>query len=95
IYEILFIKLLLILIKYFKLSDQVDQYLAYRNQSEQALISGYSYLEDIVREQSSNLDKANEALRSDFLDDQEDSLALRFNDALSRVLAEEAHSIIL
>lgn len=84
-----------ILNKYFNLLDQLNRNLADRQQSERALINGYSYLEDQVNKQTANLEKANEALRSEFLEHQQDALALRFSEAQSRVLAEEAHSIIL
>lgn len=84
-----------ILNKYFKLLDQLNQSLVDRQQSEQALIRGYCHLEDLVNEQTANLVKANEALRSEFLEHQQDALALRFSEAQSRVLAEEARSIIL
>jgi PAS domain S-box-containing protein len=84
-----------ILIKYFKLLNQLNQNLVDRQQSEQALINGYTYLEDLVNERTANLVKANEALRSEFLEHQQDALALRFSEAQSRVLAEEARSIIL
>jgi PAS domain S-box-containing protein len=84
-----------ILHKYFNLSDQLNRNLADRQQSEQALIKGYIHLEDLVNKQTADLAKANEALRSEFIEHQQDALALRFNEAQSRVLAEEAHSIIL
>jgi len=81
--------------KYINLLDQLNKNLADRQQSEQALINGYIHLEDQVNQQTANLAKANEALRSEFLEHQQDALALRFSEAQSRVLAEEAHSIIL
>jgi PAS domain S-box-containing protein len=84
-----------ILIKYFNLLAQLNKFHVERQQSEQALIHGYTYLEDLVNKQSADLVKANEALRSEFLEHQHDALALRFNEAQSRVLADEAHSIIL
>ena len=81
--------------KYFGLLDQFNQNLIDRQQSEQALKNGYTYLEELVHEQSSNLVKAKEALRSEFLEHQHDAMALRFSEAQSRVLAEQAGSIIL
>jgi len=84
-----------ILNKYFNLLDLLNKNLADRQQSEQALINGYIHLEDLVNKQTADLAKANEALRSEFLEHQQDALALRFNEAQSRVLAEEARSIIL
>jgi len=84
-----------ILNKYFKLLDQLNQNLVDRQQSEQALIHGYIHLEDLVNKQTVDLAKAHEALRSEFLEHQQDALALRFNEAQSRVLADEARSIIL
>jgi PAS domain S-box-containing protein len=84
-----------ILKKYYKLLDQINQSSVDRQQSEQALISGYIHLEDLVNKQTADLAKANEALRSEFIEHQQDALALRFNEAQSSVLAEEAHSIIL
>jgi PAS domain S-box-containing protein len=84
-----------ILNKYYSLLDQLNKNLADHQQSEQALISGYIHLEDLVNKQTADLAKANEALRSEFLEHQQDALALRFNEAQSRVLADEAHSIIL
>ena len=84
-----------ILRKYFKLLNQLDQNLIDRQQSEQALKTGYTYLEELVNERTANLIKANEALRSEFIEHQQDALALRFSEAQSRVLAEEANSIIL
>jgi PAS domain S-box-containing protein len=84
-----------VLNKYFKLLNQLNQNLFDRQQSEKALINGYISLEDLVNKQTADLAKANEALRSEFLEHQQDALALRFNEAQSRVLAEEAHSIIL
>jgi PAS domain S-box-containing protein len=84
-----------ILTRYFKLLNQLNQNLVDRQQSEQALINGYTYLEDLLNKQTVNLVKANEALRSEFLEHQQDALALRFIEAQSRVLAEEARSIIL
>jgi PAS domain S-box-containing protein len=84
-----------ILNKYYNLLDQINKSTVERQQSEQALISGYIHLEDLVNQQTADLAKANEALRSEFLEHQQDALALRFNEAQSRVLAEEAHSIIL
>ena len=84
-----------ILNKYFKLLDQLNQNIVDRQQSEQALINGYTYLVELVNEQTANLVKADEALRSEFLEHQHDAEALRFSEAQSRVLAEEASSIIL
>ncbi|MDO9531646.1 MAG: PAS domain-containing protein [Deltaproteobacteria bacterium] len=84
-----------ILNKYFNLLDQLNKNLADRQQSEQALINGYIHLEDLVNKQTADLAKADEALRYEFLEHQQDALALRFSEAQSRVLAEEAHSIIL
>jgi PAS domain S-box-containing protein len=84
-----------ILHKFFNLLEQINKASADRQQSEQALIKGYIHLEDQVNKQSADLAKANEALRSEFIEHQQDALALRFNEAQSRVLAEEAHSIIL
>jgi PAS domain S-box-containing protein len=84
-----------ILNKYFNLLDQLNQNLVDRQQSEQALINGYIHLEDLVNKQTADLAKANEALRSEFIEHQQDALALRFNEAQSRLLADEAHSIIL
>jgi PAS domain S-box-containing protein len=84
-----------ILAKYFKLLNQLNQYLVDRQQSEQALKDGYIYLQELVNERTANLAKANEALRSEFLEHQHDAEALRFSEAQSRVLAEEASSIIL
>jgi PAS domain S-box-containing protein len=81
--------------KYFKLLDQLDQNLLDRHQSEQALKKGYTYLEELVNERTANLIKADEALRSEFIEHQQDALALRFSEAQSRVLAEEANNIIL
>jgi PAS domain S-box-containing protein len=81
--------------KYIKLLNQLNQNLIDRQQSEQALIKGYAYLEELVNEQTANLAKANEALRFEFLEHQHDAEALRFSEAQSRVLAEEASSIIL
>jgi PAS domain S-box-containing protein len=84
-----------ILNKYFKLLDQIKQNLVDRQQSEQALIHGYIHLEDLVNKQTADLAKAHEALRSEFIEHQQDALALRFNEAQSRVVADEASSIIL
>ena len=84
-----------ILNNYFKFLNQLKQTLLDRQQSEQALISGYKYLDELVNERTSNLAKADEALRSEFLEHQHDAEALRFSEAQSRVLAEEASSIIL
>ena len=84
-----------ILNKYFNLLDQLNQNIVDRQQSEQALISGYTYLEELVNERTANLVKADEALRFEFLEHQHDAEALRFSEAQSRVLAEEATSIIL
>jgi PAS domain S-box-containing protein len=81
--------------KYFQLSDQLNKNLLDRQQSEQALINGYIYLEEQVNERTANLAKADAALRSEFLEHQHDAAALRFSEAQSRVLAEEAGSIIL
>ncbi len=81
-----------ILAQYFKLLDQLNQNIVDRQQSEQALINGYTYL---VNEQTANLAKADAALRSEFLEHQHDAEALRFIEAQSQVLAEEASSIIL
>jgi PAS domain S-box-containing protein len=80
---------------YLKILDQLNQYLVDRQQSEQALKDGYIYLQELLKEQTTNLAKANEALRSEFLEHQHDAEALRFVEAQSRVLAEEANSIIL
>jgi PAS domain S-box-containing protein len=84
-----------ILNKYFSLLNQLNQNLIDRQQSEQALKNGYTYLEELVNEQTSNLVKAKEALRSEFIEHQQDAMALRFSEAQSRVLAEQASSIIL
>lgn len=84
-----------ILIKNFKLINQLNQSLVERQQSEQALKDGYTYLEELVNERTANLIKANEALRSEFLEHQQDALALRFSEVQTRVLAEQANSIIL
>jgi PAS domain S-box-containing protein len=81
--------------KYFKLLDQLNQNLFGRQQSEQALKVGYTYLQELLHEQAAKLAKANEALRFEFLDHQHDAEALRFSEAQSRVLAEQASSIIL
>jgi PAS domain S-box-containing protein len=84
-----------ILNKYYNLLDQINKSSADRQQSEQALINGYIHLEDLVNKQTADLAKADEALRSEFLEHQQDALALRFSEAQSRVLAEQASSIIL
>jgi PAS domain S-box-containing protein len=84
-----------ILKKYFSLLTQLNNNLADRQQSEQALINGYASLEELVNKRTADLVKANEALRSEFLEHQQDAEALRFSEAQSRVLAEEANSIIL
>jgi PAS domain S-box-containing protein len=81
--------------KYSKLLNQLNQYLVDRQQSEQALKDGYIYLQELVNERTANLAKANEALRFEFLEHQHDAEALRFSEAQSCVLAEEASSIIL
>ena len=84
-----------ILNKYFKLLNKLNQYLVDRQQSEQALKDGYIYLQEVVNERTAHLVKADEALRFEFLEHQHDAEALRFSEAQSRVLAEEAGSIIL
>jgi len=84
-----------ILKKYFKLLNKLNQNLVDRQQSEEALKKGYTYLEELVNERTANLVKANEALRFEFLEHQQDAEALRFSEAQSRVLAEQASSIIL
>jgi PAS domain S-box-containing protein len=84
-----------ILNKHFKLLNQLNQNLIERQQSERALKDGYNYLEELLNEQTANLAKAKEALRSEFIEHQQDAMALRFNEAQSRVLADEARSIIL
>ena len=84
-----------ILKKYFKLLNQLNQNLVDRQQSEQALKDGYLYLVELVNEQAADLVKAKEALRFEFLEHVQDAEALRFSEAQSRVLAEEASSIIL
>ena len=84
-----------ILNKYFKLLNQLNQNIVDRQQSEQALKDGYIYLVELVNEQAANLVKADEALRFEFLEHVQDAEALRFSEAQSRVLAEEASSIIL
>ncbi len=84
-----------ILKKYFKLLNRLNQNLVDRQQSEQALKDGYIYLVELVNEQAADLVKAKEALRFEFLEHVQDAEALRFSEAQSRVLAEEASSIIL
>jgi PAS domain S-box-containing protein/putative nucleotidyltransferase with HDIG domain len=84
-----------ILKKYFSLLTQLNKNLVDRQQSEQVLINGYASLEELVDKRTTDLVKANEALRSEFLEHQHDAEALRFSEAQSRVLAEEANSIIL
>ena len=84
-----------ILKKYFALLTQLSKNLVDRQQSEQVLINGYASLEELVDKRTTDLVKANEALRSEFLEHQHDAEALRFSEAQSRVLAEEANSIIL
>ena len=81
--------------KYYKLLNQIDQNLLERQQSEQALKDGYIYLTELLNEQTVNLARANEALRSEFIEHQQDAMALRFHEAQSRVLADQADSIIL
>jgi PAS domain S-box-containing protein len=84
-----------ILNKYFNLLDQLNRNIVDHQQSEQALKNAYIYLVELVNEQAANLVKADEALRFEFLEHLEDAEALRFSEAQSRVLAEEASSIIL
>jgi len=84
-----------ILKKYFGLLNQLGQNCVDRQQTEQALRNSYAHLEELVSERTADLVKANEALRSEFLEHQHDAEALRFSEAQSRVLAEEANSIIL
>ena len=84
-----------IITKYFKLLNQLNQNLVDRQQSEQALKIGYTYLQELVNERTAKLFKADEALRFEFLEHQHDAEALRFSEAQSRVLAEQASSIIL
>ena len=84
-----------ILKKYFSLLTQLNKNLVDRQQSEQVLINGYASLEELVDKRTTDLVKANEALRSEFLEHQHDAEALRFSEAQSSVLAEEANSIIL
>jgi PAS domain S-box-containing protein len=84
-----------ILKKYFNLLNQLGQNRVDRQQSEQALKDGYTYLEKLVNERTAHLVKANEALHYEFLEHQHDAAALRFSEAQSRVLAEQASSIIL
>jgi PAS domain S-box-containing protein len=81
--------------KYIKLLNQHNQNIVDRQQSEQALKDGYIHLVELVNEQAANLVKADEALRFEFLEHVQDAEALRFSEAQSRVLAEEAGSIIL
>jgi PAS domain S-box-containing protein len=75
--------------------SQLDQNRLDRQQSEQALKSGYTYLQKLLDERTAHLAKANEALRYEFLEHQHDAAALRFIEAQSRVLADQANSIIL
>jgi PAS domain S-box-containing protein len=84
-----------ILNEYFKLINQLNQNIVDRQQSEQALKDGYIYLVELVNKQAANLVKADEALRFEFLEHLHDAEALRFSEAQSRVVAEEASSIIL
>lgn len=84
-----------IITEYFKLLNQLNQNLVDRQQSEQALKIGYTYLQELVNERTAKLFKADEALRFEFLEHQHDAEALRFSEAQSRVLAEQASSIIL
>jgi PAS domain S-box-containing protein len=81
--------------KYSKLLNQLNQNLVDRQQSEQALKDAYIYLVELVNEQAADLAKADEALRFEFLEHVHDAEALRFSEAQSRVLAEEANTIIL
>jgi PAS domain S-box-containing protein/putative nucleotidyltransferase with HDIG domain len=84
-----------VLKKYFALLSQLSKNLVDRQRSEQVLINGYASLEELVDKRTTDLVKANEALRSEFLEHQQDAEALRFSEAQSRVLSEEANSIIL
>jgi PAS domain S-box-containing protein len=97
IITIIFSSFLGTVVAYFilKRSNRLNQNLVDRQQSEEALKNAYIYLVELVNDQAANLVKADEALRFEFMEHLHDSEALRFSEAQSRVLAEEASSIIL
>jgi PAS domain S-box-containing protein len=97
IITIIFVSVIGTVFAYFILKklSQLDQNRLDRQQSEQALKSGYTYLQKLLDERTAHLAKANEALRYEFLEHQHDAAALRFSEAQSRVVADQANSIIL
>ena len=81
--------------KYFNLLNQLGKSCVDHQQTEQVLRNGYAHLEELVSQRTADLVRANEVLRSEFVEHQHDAEALRFSEMQSQVLAEEADSIVL
>jgi PAS domain S-box-containing protein len=65
-----------------------------RKQAENKLKRYQSYLEDVVKEHTSELEKRNQELAREIAEHKKTELALRASDALYRLLAENASDII-